>query len=150
MNAKRTFKATETEPSSDLEHYADLGRRLATWQLRAQAWAASLASACRGIVAPLRVLGARLARWRRQRQTYHALMRCNARVLADIGIERDEIPRIARKINRETLARRKAPTRRPRPEPTRAPNNHWSARDLRTQPGAPRRRRARRLHLGRP
>jgi uncharacterized protein YjiS (DUF1127 family) len=38
---------------------------------------------------------ARLAAWQRQRQTYEALMRCSDHLLADVGIEREHIARIA-------------------------------------------------------
>ena len=45
---------------------------------------------------PLRPLAARLVGWQRQRRTRHLLMRCSDRVLADIGIARDDIPLIAK------------------------------------------------------
>jgi uncharacterized protein YjiS (DUF1127 family) len=41
-----------------------------------------------------------LARWHRQRRTRQALMRCSDRVLADIGIERQHIPLVAKGIDR--------------------------------------------------
>lgn len=48
--------------------------------------------AARGMVA-------RLARWQERRRTYHALIRCSDRVLADIGIEREQVPLIAKGID---------------------------------------------------
>jgi len=42
---------------------------------------------------------AALARWHQEMQTRHALMACSDRVLADIGIEREHIPLIAKGID---------------------------------------------------
>jgi uncharacterized protein YjiS (DUF1127 family) len=42
---------------------------------------------------------ARLAAWQRQRQTYDALMRCSDHLLADVGVEREQIASVARGID---------------------------------------------------
>ena len=47
----------------------------------------------------LRALLAHGSRWEQQRATRDALMRCSDRVLADIGIERQYIPLIAKGID---------------------------------------------------
>jgi NTE family protein len=48
-------------------------------------------------------------------------MRCSARVLADIGIEREDIPLVARAIDQEEFGQRATAARRPRPEAPRPP-----------------------------
>lgn len=45
--------------------------------------------------------------WRARRETYQALMRCSDRILADMGIERDDIPLIARGIDPSQVADRR-------------------------------------------
>jgi uncharacterized protein YjiS (DUF1127 family) len=68
-------------------------------QLRAETIAAFLSAAGRAAARAPGRLRARLARWQERRRTYDALMRCSDRVLADIGIERAQIPEIARAID---------------------------------------------------
>ena len=68
-------------------------------QQRAEATAAILGSALRGTIRPLQPLLAQLIRQRQRRATREALMRCSDRVLADIGIEREYIPLVARGID---------------------------------------------------
>jgi uncharacterized protein YjiS (DUF1127 family) len=67
--------------------------------LRAEATAAMLAADSRALARPLRRLASRPARWWRQRATAAALLRCSDRVLADIGIEREAIPLVARGLD---------------------------------------------------
>jgi uncharacterized protein YjiS (DUF1127 family) len=62
----------------------------------------------------LRALAAGAARWWQQRATAAALMRCNDRVLADIGIGREDISMIARGLERS-------------PEPSRPVLGRWAA-----------------------
>ena len=68
-------------------------------QERAAATAAMIAAAFRGTVRALRPLLAQVVRWRQRRATREALMRCSDRVLADVGIEREDIPLVARGID---------------------------------------------------
>ena len=112
MNRERTFEVRETTASPSLESDADLNLRLDNArQLRAEATAALVAAVLRGMARPLRALPARWSRWRRQRRTGRALARCSDRVLADVGIERKDIPLIARGIDPRELA--PAPQGRP-------------------------------------
>jgi len=78
----------------ELGHFAARAR-----QQRADALAAMIASIFRGVTGALRPVLAHAARWQRQRATRHALMRCSDRVLADIGIEREHIPLVAKGID---------------------------------------------------
>jgi uncharacterized protein YjiS (DUF1127 family) len=83
-----------------LENDARLQRRPANAGApRARAVTEIVIAAGPAIDPPLRALGAWLGRRRRQRETHDALMRCSDRVLADIGIDREDIPLIAKKIN---------------------------------------------------
>ena len=68
-------------------------------QRRAEATAAMIGSAYRGVGRALRPLRAQVVRWEQRRATREALMRCSDRVLADIGIEREFIPLVARGID---------------------------------------------------
>jgi uncharacterized protein YjiS (DUF1127 family) len=52
-----------------------------------------------GVMRVASSLLAGLARWRERHRTRDALMRCSDRVLADIGIEREHIPLIAKGID---------------------------------------------------
>jgi uncharacterized protein YjiS (DUF1127 family) len=70
-----------------------------TQRLRAEATAQMLSQAGRRVARLARPALAGLARWHRQRQSRDALMRCSDRVLADIGIEREHIPLIAKGID---------------------------------------------------
>ncbi len=67
--------------------------------LRSEATAAMLAASFRALAGPLRTLAAGATRWWQRRATAAALLRCSDRVLADIGIERDNIPLVARGID---------------------------------------------------
>jgi uncharacterized protein YjiS (DUF1127 family) len=53
----------------------------------------------RDLPAALRPVLVHTVRWRQQRATREALMRCSDRVLADIGIEREQIPLVAKGID---------------------------------------------------
>jgi uncharacterized protein YjiS (DUF1127 family) len=79
---------------TELGHFAARAR-----QQRANAAAAMIASAFRGLTGALRPVLAHAARWQRQRATRHAPMHCSDRVLADIGIAREHIPLVARGID---------------------------------------------------
>ena len=97
MNRERTFEIEATTANPAVASSADLDSHLArARRLRPEATAAALAGALRRIDRSARALVAGLARWHEQRQTRDALMRCSDRVLADIGIEREHIPLIAK------------------------------------------------------
>jgi uncharacterized protein YjiS (DUF1127 family) len=68
----------------------------------------------RGVGRMVSVAAETIARWRRQWATRSALMACSNRVLADIGIEREDIPAIAKASSgrSETFNWRDAWTRR--------------------------------------
>jgi uncharacterized protein YjiS (DUF1127 family) len=84
-----------TSPSpSESRHLAARAR-----QQRADAAAAMFASAFRSTTGALRSLHTRAARWEQRRATRDSLMRCSDRVLADIGIEREHIPLVAKGID---------------------------------------------------
>jgi uncharacterized protein YjiS (DUF1127 family) len=113
MNRDRTFEPKAMTASPAITSSADLDSHLArAKKLRSEVTAAALAGVFRPIDRSVRALAAGLARWREQRQTRDALMRCSDRVLADIGIEREHIPLIAKGIDpaeyrlREPLLRR--------------------------------------------
>jgi uncharacterized protein YjiS (DUF1127 family) len=97
MSRERSFEITEPAAAPEYQSAADHGASLAragglrreTAALIAFRWMA------RSMQGPL----AALARWHRQLQTRDALMRCSDRVLADIGIEREHIPLIAKGID---------------------------------------------------
>ena len=100
MDGKRSFETEGTHPTLIFPSRDDIARRLArSRQLQAQATAAMPASGAGTIARLLRRAAAHLARAQRQRRTYHALMRCSDRVLADIGIERAAIPLVAKGID---------------------------------------------------
>jgi uncharacterized protein YjiS (DUF1127 family) len=113
MNQRHRFDVADAGLSPVFQTPAELqdiitGAR----QERAEATAAMVAAAFRGTARGLQLLLAQVARWREQRQTRDALMRCSDRVLADIGIEREHNPLIAKGIDpaeyrlREPLLRR--------------------------------------------
>jgi uncharacterized protein YjiS (DUF1127 family) len=100
MNPERTLDNTGTWMGPTASSHAERNRPIANaLQLRAEANAALLTDAGRAAMLALRRLRARLARWQERRQTYDALMRCSDRVLADIGIEREQIPLITKGID---------------------------------------------------
>ena len=97
---QRPIEARVMHVSPFLASHAELERHLTNARaLRARAVAETVIAAGPAMDPLLRALGTRLARWRRQRQTYDALMRCSDRVLADIGIEREDIPLIVKGID---------------------------------------------------
>jgi uncharacterized protein YjiS (DUF1127 family) len=79
---------------AELNHHIERAR-----VLRAEVSAAMLAAAFRALAQPLGAPLAAAARWRQQRATEAALMRCSDRVLADVGIEREDVPLVARGID---------------------------------------------------
>jgi uncharacterized protein YjiS (DUF1127 family) len=82
--------APEYESAADHEASRDrAGRRWETAALIASRW----------IDRSLRASLASFARWHRQRRTGQALMDCSDRVLADIGIEREHIPLVAKGLD---------------------------------------------------
>jgi uncharacterized protein YjiS (DUF1127 family) len=100
MNQEQRFERAGTGLTSTLAspsesgHFAALAR-----QQRADVPAAMFAVAFPGTTGVLRHVLAQAARWERQRATREALMRCSDRVLADIGIEREHIPLVAKGID---------------------------------------------------
>jgi uncharacterized protein YjiS (DUF1127 family) len=113
MDGKRSFEAEGTHATLTFPNRDNIERHLVrSRRLQVQATAAMLPSGARTIARLLRRAAARLARAQRQRRTYHALMRCSDRVLADIGIERAAIPLVAKGID-------------PRAYHERAPRGWW-------------------------
>jgi uncharacterized protein YjiS (DUF1127 family) len=101
MNRMRsTFEVGGTGRSPTFESYVDVERHIArAHRLRAEVTARMLAAAFSGTAGALRALGARVAKWQRQRRTYDILMRCSDRTLADIGIAREDIALVARGVD---------------------------------------------------
>jgi uncharacterized protein YjiS (DUF1127 family) len=88
MNDENRFESAAAalptfQSASELGHLIARAR-----QQRAEATAAMIGSAFRGMGRALRPVLAQVARWEQRRATCEALMRCSDRVLADIGIER--------------------------------------------------------------
>ena len=100
MDRKRTFENPNTETAPAFSSHAEIEHHVAQAQkLRAEATARMLSEAGRGVARLLRPSLAALVRWQQRRATRDALMHCSDRVLADIGIEREHIPLIARGID---------------------------------------------------
>jgi uncharacterized protein YjiS (DUF1127 family) len=100
MDPKRTLDNTGTWMAPTASSHTAPDRYVAdARQLRAEANVPLLTDAGRAAMRALRRLRALLARWQERRQTYDALMRCSDRVLADIGIEREQIPLITKGID---------------------------------------------------
>lgn len=100
MNPKRFFKTGAADgprifPTRD-QIKGELERRP---QIHTEPSSASPASAARTVARSLHRLAAPLAVRQRRSDTSAILMRCSDRSLADIGIERRQIPLIARGIN---------------------------------------------------
>jgi uncharacterized protein YjiS (DUF1127 family) len=103
MNAKRTFEVTGTEMSPEFPTHAELNWHLQrARRLQAEATADMLRQAGRGVARGWNALLSPLTQRRRQWQTADALMRCSDRVLADVGIAREDIPLVARGIDPHT------------------------------------------------
>ena len=85
-------------------------------KLRAEAGAAALAGAFHAVARPARALIGGAARWWQRRATEAALLRCNDRVLADIGIAREDIRVVARGLESS-----------PEPAPASAVGRRWPA-----------------------
>lgn len=100
MNVMRTFDNSKIETVPVFPSHDEIQYHLARARgLRAEATAQVLLQAGRGVARVLRPGLAGLARWHRRRQSRDALMRCSDRVLADLGIEREHIPLIAKGID---------------------------------------------------
>ena len=100
MNRERTFEITATTATPAFDSSADLHSHIArAHKLRSEATAALLVSAFRRIDRSVQALLRGLVRWHQRRQTRDALMGCSDRVLADIGIEREYIPLVAKGID---------------------------------------------------
>jgi uncharacterized protein YjiS (DUF1127 family) len=100
MDRTRTYDNPEIETLSAFPSYAEINHHVRIAQrLRAEAAAQMLLEAGRGLAGMLDPVWTGLARWRERRKTCDALMRCSDRVLADIGIERENIPLIARGLD---------------------------------------------------
>jgi uncharacterized protein YjiS (DUF1127 family) len=97
MSSKLDFEMRAAELQQILTSPVELRRQLECARaLRAETTAALLSAGFRALARPLRATLAAPARWRRRRATAAALMRCSDRVLADVGIAREDIPLIAR------------------------------------------------------
>jgi uncharacterized protein YjiS (DUF1127 family) len=100
MNEQRTFEMTGTERSPEFPSYAELNRHVErARRLQAEATADMLRRAGRGVARGWQGASLSLARRRQQWRTADALMRCSDRVLADVGIAREDIALVARGID---------------------------------------------------
>jgi uncharacterized protein YjiS (DUF1127 family) len=100
MDTKRTFDNPGIQPIPAFPSYDEINHHVArARRLRAAATTQMLLEAGRGVAGTLRPVRARLTRWQERRRTHDALMHCSDRVLADIGIARDDIPLIARGLD---------------------------------------------------
>jgi uncharacterized protein YjiS (DUF1127 family) len=99
MNQRPRFHVADAGLSPVFQPPAELQHNTGARQERAAATAAMLAAAFRGTARGLRLLRTRVARWKRRRATRATLMGCSDRVLADIGIERADIPLVAKGID---------------------------------------------------
>jgi len=100
MNQEHRFELSDMSLSPTFQNASELRDVAArARQQRAEATAAMIGSVGRGIARTLRPLLAQVVRWEQRRATREALMRCSDRVLADIGIEREYIPLVARGID---------------------------------------------------
>ena len=100
METERSFDNLTSQTVRASRGYAEFERRVADARKAcAEATAQMLLQAGRGLARVVRTALARLVRWHQRRQTRHALMRCSDRVLADVGIERENIPLVAKGID---------------------------------------------------
>jgi uncharacterized protein YjiS (DUF1127 family) len=100
MNQEHRFELAGPSLPSTSQGPSELGHIAArTRQQRADAASAMIASASRSVTEALRPVLTLAVRWQRQRATRNALMRCSDRVLADIGLEREHIPLVAKGID---------------------------------------------------
>ncbi len=107
MYANSDHDSTSAVRPRSLAGPAELNRHIERARtLRSEASAAMLAAMLRALVGPLRAPLAGTARWWQRRATEAALTRCSDRVLADVGIERDDIPLVARGIDPQLHPRR--------------------------------------------
>jgi uncharacterized protein YjiS (DUF1127 family) len=100
MNREHHFELADASLSPTFQSPSELGPVVARAQReRAEATAAMLGAAARGVADALRPLLTPVIRWEQRRATRAALMRCSDRVLADIGIERADIPLVAKGVD---------------------------------------------------
>jgi uncharacterized protein YjiS (DUF1127 family) len=100
MNQEHRFEFVDTGRSPTFQSPSELGHLVArARQERAQAAASLIRAALRGVGRTLRPVLAQVVRWEQRRATHDALMHCSDRTLADIGIEREHIPLIAKGID---------------------------------------------------
>ena len=100
MHGQRTAHFTGAEAPPNFPSNAQLARHLAQARRhRAETTAAIFGAAFRAVGGPLRAMWSRLIRRHGQRRSHDALMRCSDRVLADIGIAREDIPLVVRGID---------------------------------------------------
>jgi uncharacterized protein YjiS (DUF1127 family) len=100
MNQDHRFEFLDTRLAPTFQSPSELGHVIArARQQRAEATAAMIGAAFRGMARALRPPLAQVVRWEQRRATRAALMRCSDRVLADIGIQREDIPLVAQGID---------------------------------------------------
>jgi uncharacterized protein YjiS (DUF1127 family) len=100
MNQEHRFDIAAHALSSTFGSASEPERQVTRAQrLRTEATAPIVRSAFRATARLLRPCVAPVIRWRRRRETQHALMRCSDRTLADIGIAREHIRLVARGID---------------------------------------------------
>jgi uncharacterized protein YjiS (DUF1127 family) len=100
VNQERRFEMAEAGPPPTLQRPSESGHFAARARVqRTDAAAMIIASAFRSMTGALRTLLTHAVRREQQRATRDALMPCSDRVLADLGIEREHIPLVAKGIN---------------------------------------------------
>ncbi len=99
MNQEHRFEMADTGPPASLQSSSESRHFAARAGEQHADAAAMIAGAWRGMTGALRALLTPAGRWAQQRATRNALMRCSDRVLADIGIEREHIPLVAKEID---------------------------------------------------
>jgi uncharacterized protein YjiS (DUF1127 family) len=110
MSSKLDLEIDASERPDVLTSPVELRRPLdSPHVLRDHASAALLSAGFRSLARGLRAALAVPRRSRRRRATAAALMRCSDRVLADIGIRREDIPLIARGLDPKRAASQTVP-----------------------------------------
>jgi uncharacterized protein YjiS (DUF1127 family) len=99
MNQEHRFEQADMGLPPALHSPSESGHVAARARQHRADSAAAIASVFRGLAGALRPVLTHAVRWERQRATREALMRCSDRVLADIGIEREQIPLVAKGID---------------------------------------------------
>jgi uncharacterized protein YjiS (DUF1127 family) len=99
MNREHHFEVAEAGPRPTFQSPSDCGPVVAPAQReRAAATARLFGAVSDAVCGALRPVLTPVIRWGKRRATRAALMRCSDRVLADIGVERADIPLVAKSV----------------------------------------------------